>query len=275
MATGKRARYDHEADVHPGVTRRGIAQRMVRSWLWAVCVALLTGCGSGGAEYTPRGDVWSGFTLPPGLVQYFVEGILIHEIYFNGSPTDTHGLVLYFNDPTSSDDFGIYKAWNKAGQEGGGVIFLDEAKSAGFLFGSIPFMGDVGFLAIIQKTHENIPLGFLYDDILRSWIGVTKETDGVTATSSPTTLTCGLASSCAYTRYAAGGIVGGTVSALAYDSTTYFWSGYFSEPGTGRSGQSILAMTPDKTVVFMINCDTDHKSPIKYTDCSYFIGIPS
>lgn len=248
---------------------------IIRRWVLVILVAVLSACG-GSSKHVPRGDVWTGFAWPPALIQYYVEGVLIHEIYLNGSPTGSVGLVIYLEEEGGGGGFGLYKVWDKSDEEGGGVVFLDDAKSAGFLFGSYPGVPGLGMLAIIQKTHRNIPLDFLYNDMLANWVGVTKEISGSTTISSPTTLSCG-SSNCVYTRIPPGSaVVGGTVSGLGYDPATHIWTGYYSEPDLDRGGDAILAMTPDKSIVFMINCDTDHNSPISYTaDCSYFIGIRS
>ena len=250
--------------------------RMIRQGLLVLLIAALTACGGGGGGHTPRGDVWSGFTIfPPSFIQYYIEGIVIHEIFVNGSPTGNIGIVVYLKDKSGGDGFGLYKIWDKNDVEGGGVVFLDSTQSMGFLFGSFPTVPGLGMLAIIMKTQKNVPLDFLYDDLMISWVGVTKETDGTTVTTTATTMSCGLSSSntCNYTRL---DLIGGTVTDLVYSNTNHAWTGYFSEPATGRSGDSILAMTPDKKGVVMVNCDTDHKSPIDYvTDCNFFIGLPA
>jgi len=245
---------------------------MIRQGLLVLLTATLTACGGGGG-YTPRGDVWSGYTFPPSFIQYFVEGVVIHEIYLNGSPTGNKGLVIYLKDESGeSSGFGLYNVWDKSGIEGGGIIFLDDALSAGIVFGSFPAVPGLGMMAFVQKTHKNVPLDFLYDDLLINWVGVTKESDGTTVTTEDTFLYCGLSSSCNYIR----GSTSGSVSGVAYSETNHVWTGYFSEPGTGRSGDSVLALTANKSVAFMVNCDTDHKDPINYvTDCTYFMGIPT
>lgn len=246
---------------------------MIRQGLLVLLIAALTACGGGGSGHTPRGDVWSGFTLPPAFIQYFIEGIFIHEIYLNGSPTGNKGLVLYFSDKTGkTSGFGAYDVWDKDGVEGSGVILLDESLNAGTIVGSFPSVPGVAMFAFVQKTHKNVPLDFLYDDVLINWVGTTKESDGTTVTTTPTYLYCGLSSSCNYTR----GTISGSVSDVTYDDATHIWTGKFSEPDTGRSGDSVLALTADKKVAFLINCDTDHKSPIDYlTDCTFFMGIPT
>ena len=243
----------------------------IRQGLLVLLIAALTACGGG--KYSPRGDAWSGFTFPPSFIQYFIEGIIIHEIYLDGVRTGNSGFVLYLPDKSGgSSGFGIYNVKDKSGNAGGGIVFLDEALNAGIVFGSFPLFPGTAMMAFIQKTQQNIPLDFLYDDIQINWVGVTKVSDGTTVTTETTFLYCGLSSSCNYTR----GSISGSVSGVAYSDVNHIWTGYFSEPDTGRSGDSYLALTADKTVAFMINCDTDHKSPLNYlTDCTYFMGIPT
>jgi hypothetical protein len=233
------------------------AKRALRSLLIAMLTATLVSCGVD----IPSEQVWKGYYVSgnpfigyyTGTARYVINGFYIREVYLDGLKKDLQGVVIYYSG----------SGWGEYQLDNGFVGFV--SKDTTGTYATLYTFDPPFFVAFLKKTRKNIPLDYLESDVWKKWTGETAQTDGKTLITEATILNCG-STSCGYSR----GSVTGTISGLTYDPNLFSWKGSFSEPAVGRSGESMIVLNPDKNIINMMNCDTDHVDPVKYTDCTYF-----
>ena len=233
------------------------AKRRLLSLLILILTAPLVSCGIN----VPSEQVWKGYYVfgnpfigyYAGTARYVINGFYIREVYLDGVKKDLQGVVYYFNE----------SGWGEYQLDNGFAGFVSKDPTG--KYATIYTFDPPFFVAFLKKTRENIPLDYLESDVWKKWTGETAQTDGTTLITEATILNCG-STSCSYSR----GSVTGTIGGLTYDPNLFSWKGSFSEPAVGRSGESMIVLNPDKNIINMMNCDTDHVDPVKYTDCTYF-----